>query len=102
MESGLFKNLITKISFIIGILILLFFYGFNFLEGAVSDMGPIYLPEDNIREGWEGVTFISVTYLVFVMIYFVMGYILENVRVEHKIEEKIKKVVEEEERKGNI
>jgi low affinity Fe/Cu permease len=102
MESGLFKNSITKIFFIIGILILLFFYVFNFSEETVSDMGPIYLPEDNIREGWEGATFISVTYLVFVMIYLVMGYILENVRVEHKIDEKIKKVVEEEEGKGNI
>jgi hypothetical protein len=31
-----------------------------------------------------------------------MGYLLENVRVEHKIDEKIKREVEEEERKGNI
>jgi hypothetical protein len=102
MESGLFKNPITKISLMIGILILLFFYGFNFLEAAVSDMGPIYLPEDNIREGWEGATFVSVTYLVFVTIYFIMGYILENVRVEHQIEKKIKKEVEKAEREGDI
>ena len=102
MESGLFKNPIIKISLIMSLLILLFFYGFNSLETAVSDMGPIYLPEDNIREGWEGATFISVTYLVFVTIYFIMGYLLENVRVEHKIDEKIKREVEKAERKGDI
>jgi hypothetical protein len=92
MESGLFKNTFIKISLIIGILIFLFWHGFSSFVEFVSSYGTaISLPENKIRNGWAGANFVSVTYLVFVIIYFIMGYILENLEAEYNLKKSSKK-----------
>ena len=42
--------------------------------------GNVVLPNDFVREGWEGAVFFSVVYLVFLSMYSLIGLFFENIK----------------------
>lgn len=43
-------------------------------------VGNVILPTDIVREGWEEAVFFSTVYLVFLMMYSLVGFLFENIK----------------------